>query len=301
MIASHLAGVLTLQRLAGNAATTEAVAVQRMSGRGRHHDESDLAYGSLPGPSSSGRRREDDDSDLAYGSYYGSPSPEETSFRGSVGGVRFEADSNGGLMRRIFSFVARAAPHFSQELSAAGSVTVRLGRTQGGTPGEWRAGSRTIMLDPRRANPDHLSGTAVFEILNAAAERRVAELEADVLGGSLDVRAKQAGWDPAQFFAMEVERIEWRNGMRHREIVAGSGGSAGANLFAAEGDFNAFYQRQVAAGHTHSYTFRYHLLRAQAASDEARRNEQSQSSAQSGHGHQSSSHRSDTRHRSHRQ
>ncbi|WP_037909324.1 hypothetical protein, partial [Actinacidiphila yeochonensis] len=172
--------------------------------------------------------------------------------------MHFSSEDNGGLMREIFNFVAAASPHFSRELSAAGSVTVRLGRTQGGTPGEWRVGSRTIVLDPGRASTAHLCGTAVFEILNAAAERDLAALEADVLSGHLDREAARQGWSPQHFYAMEVERIEWRNGRRHREIVAAAGGSqTGANLFANEGDFNSYYARQVRAGHTHSYEFRY--------------------------------------------
>ncbi|MFJ9583941.1 hypothetical protein [Streptomyces acidicola] len=177
-------------------------------------------------------------------------------------------------MRQIFDIVASASSHFSAELSTAGAITVQLGRTQGGTPGEWRAGSRTVVLDPRRGSPSHLGGTAVFEILNAAAERSRAALDEAVLNGRLDSEAERVGWRPERFYAREVERIEWQNGMRHREIMTAAGLSrSSANLFRAEGDFPSFYERQVRSGHTHSYEFRYHLLREQAASEAARREE----------------------------
>ncbi|MBA2806371.1 hypothetical protein E0500_002580 [Streptomyces sp. KM273126] len=274
----HLARVLEMQGLAGNAATTETLTVQRMSRR-RDSSDSDLAYGSSAGSSSSGPRRHEDDgsdSDLAYGSDSGSPSRRaDNSFSGSVGGVRFVSQSNNGrMMRQIFNVVESASSHFSQELSAAGAITVQLGRTQGGTPGEWRPDSRTVVLDPRRATPSHLGGTAVFEILNAAAEGSRAALDADVLNGRLDSEAERAGWPPDQFYAREMERIEWRNGIRHREIMIAAGLSrSSANLFSAEGDFESYYERQVRSGHTHSYEFRYHLLREQAASEAARREE----------------------------
>ncbi|MER5554867.1 hypothetical protein ABT001_24890 [Streptomyces sp. NPDC002793] len=302
---SNFADILSLQRLAGNAATAEAVAVQRASERGRHDRgyDDDLAYGSLPGGSGgSSRRREPRrsdsvDSGLAYGSDHETPPPVNTPFRGSVSGVRFASESNGAGMREVFDFVAAAAPHFSQELSAAGSITVQFGRTQGGTPGEWRAASRSITLDPRRTSIAHLAGTAVFEILNAAATRRVAALEGDVRSGRLDIEAQRVGWLPHRFFAMEVERIEWQNGMRHRQIVAGAGGAgSGADLFAAEGDFDAYYERQVSSGHTHSYEFRYSLLREEVASEARRRLEteeggSSREDRSSSHRHQHGSRR----------
>lgn len=179
-------------------------------------------------------------------------------------------------MRQIFDIVARASSHFSRELSDAGAIRVQLGRTQGGTPGEWRADSRTVVLDPRRGSPSHLGGTAVFEILNAAAEPKREALDEEVRTGILDRRAEEAGWPPDQFYAMEVERIEWQNGIRHREIMTAAGLSrSSANLFAAEGDFHPFYARQERSGHSHHYAFRYHLLRAQAASEAARREERS--------------------------
>ncbi|MEU6482192.1 hypothetical protein ABZ858_36020 [Streptomyces sp. NPDC047017] len=217
--------------------------------------------------------------------------------------MTFASESNGAAMREIFDFVAAAAPHFGQEIAAAGSIAVRFGRTQGGTPGEWRANSRSITLDLRRGSTAHLAGTAVFEILNAAAARRLAALEGEVRSGRLDVQAEQAGWPADQFFAMEVERIEWENGVRHREIVAGAGGAgSGADLFSAEGDFNAFYERQVRSGHTHSYEFRYSLLREEAASEARRRREAEEGGSSRGdRGHGSASHSSHRRHhRSHR-
>jgi hypothetical protein len=226
---------------------------------------------------------------MAYGSDHDSSSRSANApFNGRVGGVTFASESNGRAMREIFNFVAQASSHFSGELALAGSITVQLGSTQGGTPGEWRSSSRKIVLNPNRATTSHLAGTAVFEILNAAAEHRTAALERDVLNGTLDREAAQAGWDPAQFFAMEVERIEYDNGMRHRAIM-GSAGMSGtsADLFANEGPFDSYYQRQVGAGHTHSYEFRYNLLREQALSA-ARREQEASSSSRRGHG--SSSH-----------
>jgi hypothetical protein len=142
-----------------------------------------------------------------------------------------------------------------------------------------------------------------FRNLNASAARDVAALEADVRSGRLDMLAEQAQWPPDQFFAMQVERIEWRNGMRHREIVAAAGGAGtGANLFSAEGDFDAFYERQVRSNHTHSYEFRYNLLREEAASEARRRREAEEAgSSRRDSGHGSSSSRSHKRHhRSHR-
>ncbi|MEV5810522.1 hypothetical protein [Streptomyces parvulus] len=100
----------------------------------------------------------------------------------------------------------------------------------------------------------------------------MAALEDVARNGQLATLAEQSGWPAPQFFAMEVERIEWENGMRHREIVENAGGSgSGADLFSAEGDFDSFYERQVRDGHTHSYEFRYSLLREEAASAERRR------------------------------
>lgn len=293
---SHVADVLSLQRLAGNAATARVIAVQRRAGGGRHgrgRDDADLAYGDLPG-SSAGSSRErqrpgDDDADLAYGSYYEAPEPVGTPFHGMVGGVSFVSETNGAAMRKIYDFVSAAAPHFRRELAAVGSVTVRFGRTKGGTPGEWRAGSRSITLDNKRGDTAHLRGTAVFEILNAAAAPRVAALENEVRSGRLDVQAQRSGWQPAAFFAMEVERIEWENGLRHRAVVAAAGGAGtGADLFSAEGDFNTFYGRQVRAGHTHSYEWRYSYLREEAASEERRRRAAegtAPSRTDQGHGH----------------
>lgn len=308
-VPSDMAAVLSMQNLAGNMATTEAVTVQRASGsdrRSRRHDDSHLAYGSSSsGGASSSRRRErrrdSSDSDLAYGSDHGTPPPANAPFRGSVGGVSFASESNGAAMREVFDFVAAAAPHFGQELAAAGSITVQFGRTQGGTPGEWRANSRSITLDPRRASMAHLAGTAVFEILNAASARRVAALEGEARSGRLALRAEQAQWPADQFFAMEVERIEWENGVRHREIVTSAGGAgSGADLFSAEGDFNAYYERQVRSGHTHSYEFRYNLLREEAASEERRRQAEEGGSSRGDRGHGSSSDSSRRRHRSRR-
>ncbi|MGW3293841.1 hypothetical protein ACWC9S_07740 [Streptomyces xiamenensis] len=277
----HFADVLSLQRLAGNSRTSQSV--QRA------------------------RRRDSDDSDLAYGSDHRTPSPVEQPFSGSIGGVRFTSERSGQLMGQIFDFVADVSSYFSTELSRAGSITVQLGRTQGGTPGEWRAGSRTIVLSSRMADPVHLGGTAVFEILNAAADASRVALDAAVRGGHIDADAEAAGWDPAQYYAMEVERIEYNNGMRHRDIMNAAGVTGGANLFANEGDFNTFYQRQVASGHTHSYEFRYALLREEARAAAARRREQEQARAQesgssrSGRRGESSSHGSHSSHGRHRE
>lgn len=274
----HMAEVLALQRSVGNAATTQALTVQRAGRSWARQDDSD-------------------DSNLAYGSDHGTPPPElETFFSGAVGGVRFTSDTNAPLMRRIHALVTAAAPHIGQQLTAAGSISVEFGRTRGGTPGEWRQDSRTIVLDPRRASAEHLTGTAVFEILNASSARRIAALEAGVASGAVEARARAAGWEPNQFFAMEVERIEWDNGMTHQAAMAAAGLSGtGADLFGQEGGFNEFYERQVASGHTHSYEFRYNLLRAQAESAAAR--EQEAASSSRGSRHESSSHTS--RHRRH--
>ncbi|NJQ04774.1 hypothetical protein [Streptomyces lonarensis] len=267
----HMADVLALQRSAGNAATAQALTVQR-AGASRHDDS--------------------DDSGLAYGSDHGTPPPEqETSFTGVVGGVQFTSKTNGPLMRRVHALVRRVAPHMGQQLAAAGSVSVQLGRTRGGTPGEWRQDSRTIVLDQRLASADHLTGTAVFEILNASSRHRIAALEAEVAGGGVAARARAKGWDhPEKFFAMEVERIEWENGMTHKAAMASAGLSGTpADLFGQEGGFVEFYNRQVASGHTHSYEFRYNLLRAQA--DAAAAREQEAAWSHGGPPDESSSHR----------
>ncbi|WP_133169141.1 lonely Cys domain-containing protein [Streptomyces sp. MH60] len=304
---SPSADIPSSQSPARNAPVREVGTGQSAFKSGRHDrvdDDSYLAYGSSSGgaePSPRRRRRDrndSSDSDLAYGSDHGTPPSPGTPFRGSVGGVTFESRSNGTAMWEVHDFVAAAAPFFGQEIAAAGPITVRFGRTRGGTPGEWRPDSRSIILDRGRASAGHLAGTAVFEILNAASARRLAALEDEARSGRLGVLAEQTGWPAAQYFAMEVERIEWENGMRHQEIVAGAGGGgSGADLFAAEGDFNAFYERQVRSGHTHSYEFRYNLLREEAAS-EARRRREAEEGASSGGGHRhGSEHSSDRRHR----
>lgn len=274
---SHLAGILALQRSAGNAAVNQGLAVQRMARQGRQSgndsDDSGMAYGSLPGParssSSSG------DSGMAYGSL---PGAEGDSFSGRVAGVTFSAEHNGELMRDLRQFIADVSTHFSDALEAAGSVTVRFGRTEGGTGGEWRADSRVIMLDPR---PKRLFGTAVFEILNASTDRRRKALDGQVRNGEIENLALRQGISPRQYYAREVERIEWRNGMTHRRIMAAAGRSGtSVDLFSAEGDFDSFHRRQVETGHTHSYEFRYDFLRVEAASAATRGNHQSASSSQ---------------------
>ncbi|MGH4031302.1 hypothetical protein ACQB60_20480 [Actinomycetota bacterium Odt1-20B] len=178
-----------------------------------------------------------------------------------MGSVSFQTSQDGRMMRQLGQLIARVAPHFQRELTAAGSVTVRFGRTQGGGVGEWRAGSRTVMLNPvhsavRRAGPSRLFGAAVFELLNAAAEPRRSALDQQVRSGELDRLAAREGMPPAQYYAREPERIEWGN-----TIVS-------------------YYQRQLGS-HTHSYEFRYNLLKVEAASAAARAEEEPPSSSSS--------------------
>ncbi|MBT2411067.1 hypothetical protein J7I94_10905 [Streptomyces sp. ISL-12] len=270
---SHLAGVLALQRSAGNAAVTHTLAVQRAS----DSDDSGLAYGSLPGPSRRASSDDGYDSDLAYEPPRGR---DDTSFQGSVGGVSFATRHNGRLMQELSSYIRGMYRHFATELATAGRITVRFGRTQGGGVGEWRSQERTVMLDPthqavRRAGSSRLFGAAVFEILNASQEAQRAALDADARNGTIERQAAAQRMDPAYFYAVELERIEWRNSVVHRRIMADAGRSGtNADLFSADaGDFESYLRRQWES-HSHSYVFRYSLLRAETASQ------------QGSHGHQ---------------
>lgn len=266
----RFAGVLALQRSAGNAAVSHALAVQRAS----DSDDSDLAYGSPPGPPRRASGDDGYDSDLAYEPPRGR---DDTSFQGSVGGVSFSTDRNGRLMRELSSYIRGMYPHFATELTAAGRITVRFGRTEGRGVGEWRSQERTVVLDPahhavRRAGSSRLFGAAVFEILNASREAQRAALDADARNGTIERLAAGLRMDPAHYYATELERIEWHNSVVHRRIMADAGRSGtNSDLFSAEaGDFESYLRRQW-ENHSHSYVFRYSLLRAEAASQQGHR------------------------------
>ncbi|WP_405659253.1 hypothetical protein [Streptomyces sp. RK9] len=273
---SQHARFLALHPKAGNAALSRAVAVQRASGRDGGSSSSsrstspdaDLAYGSdheRP-PRGRGADRRSDDDALAYGEFHN-----EGPYSGTVGGVSFQTERDGGLMKEVRDFVARVSPHFQEELAAAGSVTVRFGRADGGGVGVWKPDSRTVVLnhlqaDVRRAGPGRLFGAAVFELLNASKQRRRARLDHQVKSGEFDRLAEREGLPPEKYYGRKVEYIEWKNVVIHRRVMkdARLKGSV-ADMFSAEpGDFESYYKRQVEGRHTHGYEFYYNLLRTQA-------------------------------------
>ncbi|CAL9537618.1 hypothetical protein SUDANB145_04153 [Streptomyces sp. enrichment culture] len=288
---SPTAGLLALQRSAGNAAVTRTLAVQRASG-GRSGYASDssydsgLAYGSPPRNTQYPSSDSEYDSDLAYEPPRGR---DDTAFNGRVGRVSFSANRNGRLMGEVATYIANMSVYFRDELTAAGSITVRFGRTQGGGVGEWRSGERAVVLDPtheavRRTSSSRLFGAAVFEILNASQEAQRAALDEDGRNGTIERLAARHDAHPAYVYATELERIEWHNSLIHRRIMANAG-RAGTNsdLFSAdEGDFQSYLRRQWDS-HSQSYIFRYSLLREEGAS-RARRNRQGHQGDQSDRG-----------------
>ncbi|MER6691427.1 hypothetical protein ABT329_20375, partial [Streptomyces minutiscleroticus] len=230
--------------------------------------DSALAYGSMPGSSASSS---DYDSDLAYGPSHRSSS---RAFTGTVGGVLFTTDRDGPLMRELAQFLSAVAGPL---LASLDSITVTFGRAQGSGVGHWASGSRTVVLNPnhaavRRAGDSRLFGAALFELLNGSADARRVAWDGYAYDGSIEHWAAQEGISPAAYYGREMERIEFDNTITHRRLIADAGRSGtNADLFSGEaGDFPSYYRRQVRSGHTHSYEFRYGLLRAQAAADAAR-------------------------------
>ncbi|MEV8453092.1 hypothetical protein AB0467_12400 [Streptomyces sp. NPDC052095] len=295
MTPPNLMDIPTLQRLFGNDVTTRILTLQRTSEApgapprtSQQSEEDSHAPGSFhepspePSPTLQGSAADFFNKDLDFGPDYGPGTGVELNlnrgqdkktpaFNDSVHGVRFSARSekSGEKMKEIFDFVKSVSPHFTQELSKAGNVEVRLDKTKGGGPGEYLADENTIILNSRAATVKKLCGTAVFEILNAASKQALAKLKEEALSDRIKDRAAVEKLKPDVFYAREIERIEWKNTIRHRAIMAEAEKSeSDADRFSGEvdEDFESFYKRQVATNHAESYRHEYNNLRVRAVS-----------------------------------
>jgi len=85
----------------------------------------------------------------------------------------------------------------------------------------------------------------------------------DARSGALERDAAGSRFTPAQLYGRQMERLEFRNAQFHRQMMADAGlGGTRADLFGGESrDFESYYARQVASGHTRSYEDHYHFLR----------------------------------------
>ncbi|WLS81071.1 hypothetical protein Q3V30_21585 (plasmid) [Erwinia pyri] len=183
-----------------------------------------------------------------------------------LGNVTFICDMDKSRMQQVADFVSRLP--ISQILHKAGPLAVRLGSTTGRTPGEWNSGSRTITLDPnhitvQKNRGGDVSGTALFELLNAASDNVRQAAEQCARSGEFEQMAHTTGWPAATLFARELEYQEFNNAKQHHEIMVQAGlNKTPQDIFRHEsGDFESFFNRQVATGHTHSYEQPYNFLR----------------------------------------
>ena len=213
---------------------------------------------------SSRARSSSPDSELAYGHYDGP----RAGYEAALGDMRFSSTRNAGDMRRVSQFIADLPGYFKSTRDAAGPITVRFGRAPGGGVGCWDPGSRSVILDPNHRHVQaggtpRLLGAAAFEIINAASERTRRGIEDDARSGALERDAAGSRFTPAQLYGRQMERLEFRNAQFHRQMMADAGlGGTRADLFGGESrDFESYYARQVASGHTRSYEDHYHFLR----------------------------------------
>ena len=189
-------------------------------------------------------------------------------YQASMGSISFSSIDNAGDMRSVANFVAGLPSYFQSTIAAAGPITVTFGRAPGGGVGCWDPGSRSIILNPNHrhvqaAGTNRLLGAAAFEMINAAGERARLDIESTASNGVFERQAPGSGYTPAQLYGREMERLEFRNGQFHRQMMTEAGfGNTRANLFDGETrDFETYYAQQVAAGHTRSYEDHYNFLR----------------------------------------
>ncbi|MEV2247507.1 hypothetical protein [Streptomyces sp. NPDC049970] len=213
-------------------------------------------------------------SDLAYGS----PSSDSSgdSHVGQVGEIAFVASQDIRRMREVATYIARVderVPSFREAREAAGPISVRFGRAEGGGIGHWDPAHRTVVINPhhrdtRGERSSRLMGTAVFEILNAGSEGLRTAWEDHARAGDIELWAAQEGITPGQYYGRAMEQLEFGNVQHHRQIMADLGRTnSRANMFSGlPRDFGSYYRLQQRSSdgrpsHVHSYEVYYNVLR----------------------------------------
>ncbi|MFE4665292.1 hypothetical protein ACFRI7_14495 [Streptomyces sp. NPDC056716] len=218
-------------------------------------------------------------SDLAYGS----PSSDSSdgSYRGQVEGVVFLAAEHTKKMDKIAGYVENVrarVPEFQAALESAGELIVRFGTHEKGGAAQWNGETRKVTINPDhkdvkgKENESRLMGTAVFELLNAAADGKRQEWEQWALSGQVEEWAAAAGTPAARYFGYQMEMIEFENIQLHGQIMQSLGRENSRANFLAHlpRDPDAYYALQCQparpgrAPHVHAYEFRYSYLVAPA-------------------------------------
>jgi len=230
------------------------------------------------------------DSDLAYGGSSSDDSLDDAPYEGLTDQTYFAADTLGQTMQRLHHDIIGIEGDFQQIREMAGLTTVRFGPAAGGGAGVTHFGEngQEIVLDPNHpevleGGSMRLLGTATFEFINAAAAQLRADLDYRTGGSSFHQEAAARQMSPAQYYGMELERIEFNNALAHRTMVHELG-RAGTHMDIFqdtvprlrqsdrggeryEQEFRTYYERQYTSGHTQSYEGHYPqaLYEAQAA------------------------------------